>query len=127
MKAFMPIVAVALATIAGTAFALGEYDGAWSCQTTVRGTVHPHLNILATRSSDQMTGYAVAAVSANQEVTGYGVGQLDGNTFSGIDQDGEHFSCSIVHNVASCTGYARVPMDSSYETVPTTTNCMRIW
>jgi hypothetical protein len=117
------VVAVLLALWVVPGMAAGPYDGAWSCTISVQGQTSQFVIALVTRSADNTTAWGIVATAPVIDAWGYGVGQIAGNVYAGVTNEGGTFRHTLATN--SSTGTMQTMYNGALVTAPV--NCLRIW
>lgn len=117
------LLALALAAAGGTATAAGEWDGIYSCGVsapTITTQVYISVN---TNATDGRSLFAVAAVAPSTPFYGYGIGQAQGNSFSGQTMLGKPFT--MTYDGFGYTGTIGTVISGRTYTAYAT--CVRVW
>ena len=100
----------------------GAFDGIYFCNGSAAGVAIANY-VTVNGQPDGRTIFAVAAVQEITPVYGYGIGQLNGNTFSGSTNFGLPFDLLI--DGASIAGTVTIRWNG--QAVPTSVTCVKIW
>jgi hypothetical protein len=82
IKKVLAVTVLGLAPI-GAIAAGGAWDGIYSCTLSASGIPTSQTYITVNGQSDGQAIFAVAAVAPTTDFYGYGIGRIQGNTFSG--------------------------------------------
>ncbi|MBI1907675.1 MAG: hypothetical protein HYS20_15775 [Rhodocyclales bacterium] len=119
-KHFLPLVFAALPFAAPAGG--GAWDGIYSCVISAPG-LSTQSYITVNGQTDGQAIFAVAAARAAEPFYGYGIGRIDGTTFSGNTMFERPFSMS-----GSSSGFTgTIGIVAGNATVTASANCTRIW
>jgi hypothetical protein len=116
------LLALLLGAGASIASAGGEWDGIYSCGVSAP-TISTHAYITVNTNSEGRSLFAVAAVAPNTPFYGYGIGQAQGNAFSGQTMLGKPFS--MTYDGFGYTGTIGTVISGRTHTAYAT--CVRVW
>ena len=122
MKRALAITVLALAPLLATA-AGGAWDGIYSCILSAPSIPVSQTYVTINGQPDGQAIFAVAAVAPTTDLYGYGIGRIQGSTFSGNTMFNRPFS--MVANAIGFSGTVGIVMSGFTLTVNAT--CTKIW
>lgn len=119
------LVLVALLAGSAGAFAGSPLDGAFDCQISVPGTGPSTVSMAVVTNAQGLTGTAPMAMSSSNRFWGYGLGTVNGSTFTGFSNFGQPFTFSMNPQTLSFSGTFGVVFNGV--PVPSAVSCVKVF
>ena len=114
--------AAALILFSNRAHAAGAYDGIYTCSVNSSYGSVPQVFVTLNGHTDGQTIFTVVVTANNPDLFGYGIGQINGNSFIGQTMEGRNFDFYVDGSVL----YGTVSIEPG-GVIPANVSCSRVW